>query len=82
MDNQDFKAVDSFDDIEIYKRSAFMNKIAASAMQEEKEKNCRLGIPSAFMQNGKIYFYLPDGTITDKEPWDDFPINDSASKIK
>ena len=31
--------VESFDDIEIYKNSAFMNKIAVQAMQEEKEKN-------------------------------------------
>lgn len=39
-------------------------------MQEEKEKNKRLGIPSAFMQNGKIYYELPDGTITTEKPWD------------
>ena len=61
--------VESFDDIEIYKNNAFINKIAADAMQEEKEKNKRLGIPSAFMQNGKIFYELPDGTITSEKPW-------------
>jgi 2',3'-cyclic-nucleotide 2'-phosphodiesterase (5'-nucleotidase family) len=70
MNKKNLKIVESFDDIEIYKTSAFMNKIAADAMQEEKEKNKQLGIPSAFMQNGKIYYELPDGTITDKQPWD------------
>ncbi|MBT6843845.1 MAG: hypothetical protein HOA17_08645 [Candidatus Melainabacteria bacterium] len=62
--------VESFDDIEIYKNSAFMNKIAVQAMQEEKEKNKRLGIPSSFMQNGKIFYELADGTITAEQPWD------------
>ena len=47
MNKKNLKIVESFDDIEIYKTSAFMNKIAAQAMQEEKEKNKRLGIPSA-----------------------------------
>jgi len=67
---QNKQIVESFDDIEIYKNSAFVNKIAAQAMQEEKEKNKRLGIPSAFMQNGKIYYELADGTITTEKPWD------------
>lgn len=69
MNKKKLKIVESFDDIEIYKTSAFMNKIAAQAMQEEKEKNRRLGIPSPFMQNGKIYYELPDGTITSEKPW-------------
>ena len=47
-----------------------MNKIAVQAMQEEKEKNKRLGIPSSFMQNGKIFYELADGTITAEQPWD------------
>ena len=70
MNKKNLKIVDSFDDIEIYKNSALINKIAARAMHEEKEKNRQLGIPSSFMQNGKIFYELPDGTITDKEPWD------------
>ena len=71
MNNKDLKIVDSFDDIQIYKSSAFHNKVAALAMQEEKEKNKRLGIPSAFMHNGKIHYELPDGTITTESPWID-----------
>jgi len=70
MKSKDPQIVESFDDIEIYKKDAFINKIGKAAMQEEKEKNRRLGIPSAFMQNGKIYYELPDGTITTEKPWD------------
>lgn len=68
--NTEKEIVKSFDDINIYKNSAEISKIGALAMQEEKEKNKRLGIPSSFMQNGQILYELPDGTITSKKPWD------------
>lgn len=69
MKAKDPEIVESFDDIEIYKKDVFINKIGIAAMQEEKEKNKRLGIPSSFMQNGQIFYELPDGTITNKSPF-------------
>lgn len=69
MKAKDPEIVESFDDIEVYKKDAFINKIGIAAMQEEKEKNKRLGIPSSFMQNGQIFYELSNGTITNKKPW-------------
>ena len=69
MKAKDPEIVESFDDIEIYKKDVFINKIGIAAMQEEKEKNKRLGIPSSFMQTGQIFYELPDGTITNKSPF-------------
>lgn len=69
MNPNDPELVDSFDDIEIYKKDAFYNKVGIEAMRKEKEKNKKLGIPSSFMQNGKIYYELSDGTITTESPW-------------
>lgn len=69
MTSKDPEIVESFDDIEIYKKSSFINKIGVKAMQEERKKNIKLGIPAAFMQSGKIFYELPDGTITDQKPW-------------
>ena len=69
MEFKDPQIVESFDDVEMYKKDAFINKIGIAAMQEEKEKNKQLGIPSAFMQNGTIYYELPGGTITTEKPW-------------
>jgi len=63
------KIVESFDDIEIYKKDALINMIGIAAMNEEKKKNKDLGIPAAFMHNGKILYELPDGTITTESPW-------------
>ncbi|MCH2227304.1 MAG: hypothetical protein MK033_05980 [Candidatus Caenarcaniphilales bacterium] len=69
MNKKNLKIVESFDDIKIYQESIKMNKIGAQAMQEEKEKNKKLGIPSSFIQNGQILYELPDGTITTEQPW-------------
>ncbi len=69
MEAKDPEIVDSFEDIEIYKKDAFINKIGIQAMKEEREKNHKLGIPSAFMQNGQIYYELPDGSISKEKPW-------------
>lgn len=69
MNNRKFKIVDSFDDQEIYKKTSLITKIGQVAMQKEKEKNRKLGIPSSFSKEGKIYYELPDGTITDKSPF-------------
>ena len=62
------EVVDSFEDIEIYQKNAQIAKIASLAMKEEREKNRKLGIASSFMQNGEIYYELPDGTITKTQP--------------
>lgn len=69
MNNRKFKIVDSFDDAEFYRKTSFMTKIGKAAMQEEKEKNRKLGIPAAFSKDGKIYYELADGTITEKSPF-------------
>lgn len=69
MEAKDPEIVESFDDIEMYKKDAFINKIGIAAMKEEREKNKKLGIASSFMQNGEIYYELPDGTITKEQPW-------------
>ena len=63
------KIVESFDDIEIYKKDALINMIGVAAMNEEKKNNRKLGIPAAFMHTGKILYELPDGTITPESPW-------------
>ncbi len=73
MENKDLldgiTIVEKFDDIESYQKDAFNNKIAIQAARAEREKNKKLGIPSAFMQNGEIHYELADGTITKEKPW-------------
>ncbi len=69
MDKKNLKIVDSLNDDEINRKSAFFTEIGQRAVMEVREKNRRLGIPSPFMKDGKIHYELPDGTITDKSPF-------------
>ena len=43
----------------------YAGRSAAEAVQEENRK---LGIPNVYSMNGKIFYELPDGTITDVQP--------------
>jgi hypothetical protein len=51
-------------------QDAKLNRICARAIENAKENNRKLGIPNAFVKNDKIYFEMPDGKITDKNPFD------------
>ncbi len=65
-----FQIVKSFDIQEIDKKTSFITRIGQIAMQKEKEKNHKLGIPAAFSKDGKIYYELADGTITEISPFE------------
>ena len=68
------KQVDELDDPKIYKRAFQFIKIGNKAVHEAQETNRKLGIPSVYSRKGKIYFELPDGTITHESPWESFNI--------
>ena len=61
--------VKEFDDIDIYKKALYFLKIGKEAVREAKEKNRKLGIPNVFSKNGKLYYELPNGEITTKDPF-------------
>lgn len=47
-----------------------LNKIFSKAILKCKENNRKKGIPNAFVKNGKVYFEMPDGKITNINPFD------------
>lgn len=62
------KKVKSLKDKSSYIEAQNMLRIANKAVQKAKAENKKLGIPEAFWKNGKIYYLLPNGAITDKRP--------------
>lgn len=44
-------------------------EVAESAFAKAREENRRLGIPNGFERDGKLLWELPDGTITDVNPF-------------
>ncbi len=43
-------------------------KIGSRAVQKAQEENRKKGLPNVYSKNKKLYFELPDGTITMKDP--------------
>lgn len=39
-------------------------KVASKAVKEAQKKSLKNGIANVYSKNGRIYFQLPDGTIT------------------
>ena len=54
------EAIEDFDEIE---------RIGMDAVERAQEENRWLGIPNAYSRNGTLYFELPDGTITQEDPF-------------
>lgn len=53
---------------EIRKEVLFFKKIGNEAIHEAIEKNRMNGIPNSFTRNGNLFWEMPDGTITNKDP--------------
>ena len=43
-------------------------RIGSRAVKEAQEENRRKGLPSVYSKNGRLYYELPDGTMTMKNP--------------
>ena len=60
--------------IELYQETIELQRIGTRAVRRAREENRRLGIPNAFTRDGKLYFELPDGTITQDNPFEKDPL--------
>jgi len=57
--------------LEIYRNAAELLRIGNRAVREAQEESRRLGVPNVYSLNGKVYYELPNGEITDKSPFDE-----------
>ena len=57
-------------DLEIYRRNFELQRIGNEAVRAAQEENRRLGIPNAYSRNGRLYFELPNGEITEEDPFE------------
>lgn len=64
--------VKNFADLEIYQQLIEIKRIGNQAVKEAQKRNRKLGIPNVYSRNGKLYYELPNGDITDKDPFTNF----------
>ena len=55
-----------------------IRQIGSRAVHKAQEENRRLGIPNTYRINWRIYYELPDGTLSLEDPYD----HDSKSLSK
>ena len=55
-------------DVKVYQRGIEMMRIFRTAVLKAQEESRRLGVPNVYSINGKIYFEMPDGEITQTPP--------------
>ena len=54
---------------ETYGLTLTIARIGSRAIREAHKENHRLGLPNIFTRNEKLYFEMPDGTITTDNPF-------------
>ena len=54
---------------ETYELTLKIARIGSRALRQAHEENHRLGLPNIFTRNKKLYFEMPDGTITTDNPF-------------
>jgi len=57
-------------DLEAYKLSDEIQQIGNYAVQKAQAENHAKGLPNVYSKNGVIYWQLPDGTITQEDPFE------------
>ncbi len=62
------KKVKKLNDNKIYAEITRILTIANDAVKKAKEENKKLGIPETFWNNGKVYYILSSGEITQNPP--------------
>ncbi len=64
------------EDLEIYRRALELQRIGNRAVRKAQEESRRLGVPNVYSKNGTLYYELPNGEITTKDPFKKDPAKD------
>lgn len=56
-------------DLSILAMAAVLRRIGNRAVRNAQDESRRLGVPNVFSRNGRLYFELPSGEITVRNPF-------------
>ena len=62
--------------IETYRQAAEFKRIGNRAVRRAQEESRRLDVPNVYAHNGRLYYELPDGTLTTDNPFEDLSHED------
>lgn len=50
-------------------KAAELMRIMNAGVRHAQERNRRLGVPNVYSINGILYYELPDGSLSQDDPW-------------
>ncbi len=62
---------DQLGSLDIYKKTLEFLRIGNRAVKKAQEENRKKGIPNVYDFNGYLYYELPNGELTKKDPYED-----------
>ncbi len=63
--------VNWMNDLELYRIGSEISEIGRRAINKVKDENKKLGVPLVYSRDGKIFYEMPDGTITNRSPFNE-----------
>ena len=60
--------VEKLDDIELYQKASFFDKMFNIAVKKAQEENRKKGIYNVYAFNGRLVYELPNGELTYEKP--------------
>ena len=61
--------VEKLDDIELYQKASFFDKMFNIAVKKAQEENRKKGIYNVYAFNGRLVYELPNGELTYEKPF-------------
>lgn len=55
--------------LETYEAMVRYQRMGSKAVRAAQEESRTLGVPNVYSRNGKIYYELPNGELTEKDPY-------------
>ena len=68
---------DKSDSVDIYEETLNFLRIGNRAVKRAQEENRKKGIPNVYDFNGHLYYELPNGELTKKDP---YPISEEEEE--
>ena len=71
---------DKLDSVNIHKQALDLLRIGNRAVKRAQEENRKKGIPNVYDINGHLYYELPNGELTTKDPYDGSEETDASEE--
>ncbi|MFH0777495.1 MAG: hypothetical protein V2A71_02575 [Candidatus Eisenbacteria bacterium] len=56
--------------IQTYREASEIQRVGSRAARKAQEESRRMNVPNVYSHNGRLYYELPDGRLTETDPFE------------